>query len=210
MTDTVSTNAPAAASQTGGESVTEQAKEKVGEVADQVRQTTQQMRERGRSMLQERVDQRSSQAGQQVHSTAQSLRKVSEQLRNDGQDAPARFAEQVAERGDRVAGYLRTADGEQMMRDAENLARRNPWAVVVGGVAIGFIASRFLKSASDRDQSGRASMYPSQRDSNFTEPDVVSWRSQSEMGDEHGASGEIVVEARDLSGQGQTPLPEGR
>ncbi|MQA98804.1 MAG: hypothetical protein GEU78_00690 [Actinobacteria bacterium] len=210
MTDTVGTNAPAPGSQTGGGNVTEQAKEKVGEVADQARQGTQQMRERGRSKLREMVDERSSQAGQRVHSSAQSLRKVSEQLRNDGQDAPARLAEQVAEKGEQVAGYLRTTDGEQMMRDAENLARRNPWAVIAGGVAIGFIASRFLKSAADWDQSGRAYMYPSQRGSKFTDADAVSVRKRSEVRDELGTSGEIVVETRDSSARGHAPVVEGR
>jgi ElaB/YqjD/DUF883 family membrane-anchored ribosome-binding protein len=209
MTDTVYTNAPAGQSQTGDASVTEQAKDKVGEVAEQARQATQRMREQGRGMLRERVDERSSQAGQKIHSTAQSLRKVSEQLRSDGQDTPARFAEQVADKSEQVAGYLRTTDGEQMMRDAENLARRNPWAVIAGGMVIGFIASRFLKSASDRDQSGRAYLYPSQRDTRYSESDVVSVSRRSELGDEIDTPEEIVIEPRESSGYGPI-APEGR
>ena len=68
---------------------TAQAKEKAQEAAGEAK---------GR--VREQVDQRSTEAGKQVSSTAGDLRSVSEELRKQGKDTPARFAEQAA--GSRV------------------------------------------------------------------------------------------------------------
>jgi hypothetical protein len=100
--------------------------------------------------LGEQVDQRSTQAGDQVHSTAQDVRNVAEQLRNQGKDIPARVAEQVADRAESLGTYLRDADGERLLRDVEDVARRQPLMVAASGLALGFAASRFLKASSSR------------------------------------------------------------
>ena len=70
------------------EQAKEQAKEKAQEGAQQAR--------RG---VRDQVDQRSTQAGERVGSTAQDIRSVSEELRNQGKDQPAKLAEQAAEPG---------------------------------------------------------------------------------------------------------------
>jgi ElaB/YqjD/DUF883 family membrane-anchored ribosome-binding protein len=115
------------------EQVQEKAKEGVGQARERVR---------------EQVDQRSTQAGEQVRSSASDARAVAEELRRQGKDAPARYAEQAADRAERLGDYLRDADGDQILRDVERYARRNPWAVVAGGIALGFTASRLLKASS--------------------------------------------------------------
>jgi hypothetical protein len=78
------------------------------------------------------------------------VRKVAEQLRGQGKDTPARVAEQVADRAESFGSYLRDADGERLLGDAEAVARRQPWLVAAGGLALGFAASRFLKASSSR------------------------------------------------------------
>lgn len=130
--------------------VTEQAKEKAGEVADQARQTVSDVRSQGREYVRSTVNDRSSQAGQRVHSLAQDLRSFGSELRNQGKDGPAQVVERIAEQGEHVAGYLRTTDGDRMLRDVEQFARRNPWAVLAGGVAMGFVAARFLRASSQQ------------------------------------------------------------
>jgi hypothetical protein len=127
------------------------------QVNDRVRDTTQlaQDKARGalgqaRSRLRDQIDQRSTQAGEQVQSTVQDVRSMAEQLRSQGKDTPARVAEQVADRAESFGGYLRDADGERLLRDAEGIARRQPWLVAAGGLALGFAASRFLKASSSR------------------------------------------------------------
>jgi hypothetical protein len=46
--------------------------------------------------------------------------------------------------------YLQSADADRILADVENVARRNSWAVVIGGVVAGAAAARFLKASSSR------------------------------------------------------------
>src|SRR3954452_10754012 len=98
--------------------------------------------------LKEQVDQRSTQAGQQVSTVADDVRSVAGELRNQGKDKPAQYAEQAAERVQSLGQWLERSDGDQILRDVEGFARRNPWAVAAGGLVLGLAASRFLKASS--------------------------------------------------------------
>ena len=133
-----------------GESTTDQVKDQVRDKAQLAQDKTRGALGQVRGRLRDQVDQRSTQAGDQVQSAAQDVRKVAEQLRGQGKDTPARVAEQVADRAESFGSYLRDADGERLLRDAEDVARRQPWLVAAGGLALGFAASRFLKASSSR------------------------------------------------------------
>jgi hypothetical protein len=98
--------------------------------------------------LKEQVDQRSTQAGQQINTVANDVRSVAGELRTQGKDTPARYAEQAAEKVQGAGQWLESADGDQILRDIEGFARRNPWAVAAGGLVVGLAASRFLKASS--------------------------------------------------------------
>jgi ElaB/YqjD/DUF883 family membrane-anchored ribosome-binding protein len=104
------------------------------------------------------VDSRSRQAGERVSQQANDIRSLSQELRTQGKDGPARIAEQAADRAEKVGSYLTQSDADRILRDAEDFARSNPWAVMAGGLAAGFLASRFLKaSSSDRYRGGASS-----------------------------------------------------
>jgi hypothetical protein len=127
----------------GGNGAAETAQDKAREAADHAR---------GR--VRDQLDQRSTQLGEQVGSSVGDARSVAEQLRTQGKETPARYVEQAADRAERLGGYLRETDGDRLLNDAEDFARRNTWAVALGGLAIGFAASRLLKaSSSDRYRS---------------------------------------------------------
>jgi len=81
---------------------------------------------------------------------AQDARSVADELRRQGKDQPAKLAEQAAERVESLGGYLQRSDGDTILRDIEDFGRRQPWAVIAGGLALGFAASRFLKASSSR------------------------------------------------------------
>jgi hypothetical protein len=123
----------------GPSSTTEQAKEKAQQGAQQAKRT-----------VRDQVDQRSTEAGERVGSTAQDIRSVSEELRRQGKDQPAKLAEQAAQRAESLGDYLKRTDGDTILRDVEDFGRQRPWAVIAGGVALGFAASRFLKASSSR------------------------------------------------------------
>ena len=137
---------PASGQQDAGTGAADQAKEKVQQGAEQAKST-----------LRTQVDQRSTDAGQKIKSQADDISTVAQQLREQGKEQPAKIAEQAAQRVERIGGYLQGSDADRILSDVEDYARRNPWAVVAGGVAAGFLASRFLKaSSSTRYQGGRS------------------------------------------------------
>jgi hypothetical protein len=120
------------------------------EVRDQAAQQAQRATGKAREQIRAQVDQRSTQAGEQVSRQAEDVRSVGEELRNKGKDGPARIADQVAERTERVGTWLQESDGDRILGDVEEFGRRNPWAIAAGGMAIGFMASRLLKASSSR------------------------------------------------------------
>jgi hypothetical protein len=126
----------------------EQAREKASEVQDKAREQAQRAKGQARERVREQVDQRSTQAGERIGGAASDARSVADELRRQGKETPAKYAEQAAERADRLGGYLRDSDGDTILRDVEDFARRKPWAVAAGGLALGFAASRLLKASS--------------------------------------------------------------
>lgn len=126
------------------------ARDKAQEVAGQAQEKVQQAAGEAKSRVRDQVDQRSTEAGQRVHATAGDIRTVGDELRRQGKDQPAKLADQMAERAERVGGYLERSDGDTILRDAEDFGRRQPWVVMLGGLAVGFAASRVLKASSQR------------------------------------------------------------
>lgn len=146
------TESPQVGASGSGQSTTDQAKERVQETAQQVQQQVgqkaQEMRGQAGEKVRQELDSRSTQAGEQVTTTADAIRRVGEQLRTEGNAGTARYADQVAERAERLGGYLTEADADRMLRDVEDFARRQPWVAALGGMTIGFLASRFVKASS--------------------------------------------------------------
>jgi hypothetical protein len=143
-----------------GGSTSEQVKEQVREQAQVAQERARGAAGQTRSRLRDQVDQRSTRAGERLAGTAADVRSVAEELRRQDKDTPARLAEQAAGQTDRVADYLKGASGERILRDVEDFARRRPWAVAAGGLALGFTASRFLKASSSRRYQAAQTSYP--------------------------------------------------
>lgn len=126
----------------------QETQDKAREVAGQAQDKAREAAGQARGRASQEVDRRSTQAGEQVSSSASDARSVADELRKQGKDAPARYVEQAADRAERLGSYLERSDGERIVRDVEDFARRNPWAVAAGGLALGFAASRMLKASS--------------------------------------------------------------
>jgi hypothetical protein len=139
-------------------SATEQAKQTAQQGAEQVKGAAQQGAQQARDRARDEVDRRSTDAGQQASATADAIRQASSHLREQGQDGPARLVEQAAGHVERAGSWLQESDGDRILNDVEDFARRQPLAVIAGGVAVGFALSRLLKASSrDRyDQRGSA------------------------------------------------------
>jgi hypothetical protein len=120
---------------------------------DQAQEKAQEAAGQARDRVRDQIDQRSTQAGEQVQTSASDIRSVAQQLREQGKEQPAKLAEQAADRAERLGGYLTGADADQLLRDLEDFGRRQPIAVVLGGLALGFAASRLLKASAQNRSS---------------------------------------------------------
>ena len=123
---------------------------KAQEAAQVAQEKAQEAKGKARDRVRTEVGTRSTQAGEQADSVAQDVRSVGEHLRSEGKDKPAELADKAAERVAEISDYLKRSDGDAILRDAERLGREKPWAVMAGGIALGIVASRFLKASSSR------------------------------------------------------------
>ena len=125
----------------GPSSTTEQAKEKAQEKAQQAKGQAR----AGSATRSTSARRRPASASARRRSD---IRSVADELRNQGKDQPAKLAEQAAQRAESLGDYLQRSDGDTILRDVEDFGRQQPWAVIAGGLALGFAASRFLKASS--------------------------------------------------------------
>ena len=116
--------------------VVDQAQEKAGEVFDQARAQATTLLEVQKERAVDGLD-------AVIHAAHQ----TGQQLREDGQETVARYADQAAQGAERLAGYLRGHEVGAMVDDAEDFARRQPQLFLAAGLALGLVAARFLKSS---------------------------------------------------------------
>jgi hypothetical protein len=150
-------NGPAAGS---GPGTTDQAKDKAQQAAGAAKEQARQAAGQAKGALRSQVDRRSTEAGERVGGLASDVRSVGDQLRQQGKDQPAWLADQAADRAERLGGYLKESDADRILGDLEDFGRKQPWAVIAGGVALGFVASRFLKASSSRRYDERSGRLP--------------------------------------------------
>jgi hypothetical protein len=136
----------------------------VEEKAQQAKEQLQQATGSAQDKMRQQVDARSTEAGHQVDSVAEAMRKASEHLSGQGNELPAKAAEQVAQKAEQLGQYLRESDADRILSDVEDFARRQPWIVAAAGLAVGVAAARFLKASSRRryQQNQRGSDYRDQ------------------------------------------------
>jgi ElaB/YqjD/DUF883 family membrane-anchored ribosome-binding protein len=131
-------------------STTEQAKERLGEGAQQIQEKASEAKAKTRDRLREEIDTRSNETGEQMTSTASALRQTAQRLRTEQREPQAKVLEQIAERTERFGRYLTETNGDRMLRDVERIARGRPWLVAGGGTVLGFLVARFTKASSSR------------------------------------------------------------
>ncbi len=86
-------------------------------------------------------------AAARINTTADDVRNVSTSLSDQGMDTAAQLATRAADLTQRAADYLRDSTPQQILEDVEDMGRRQPWAMLVGGLVVGFAASRFVRAS---------------------------------------------------------------
>jgi hypothetical protein len=116
--------------------IVDQAQEKAGQVLDQAQQQATTLLE---GQKERAVD--------GLETVVHAAHETSQQLRQQGQETAANYTDQAAQRLERLAGYLRSHDVDELVDQAEDFARRKPQLFLVGGVTLGLLAARFFKSS---------------------------------------------------------------
>ncbi len=116
--------------------------------------------DKGRRELRDQLNERTTQLGHQARSLAGTLRRSGAEAKAQGPDEAGveRITSGVADRLERAGGYLERANGDEMLRDAEQFVRTRPWVVAGAAAAAGLVASRIFKASSERryDESSNA------------------------------------------------------
>jgi hypothetical protein len=94
-------------------------------------------------------------AGDALESVARAIRTVSEDLR-ENQPQIAGFADTAAEQVDSAATYLRERQAGEALQNIQEMARRQPVVVVGGGLMLGLLVGRLLRSGASEMQSDRS------------------------------------------------------
>ena len=121
-----------------------------GGVVDRVAGTTEQK-------VGTQVNSQLSRGAEMLDQVSQAIRQSGDQMREQ-QPQIASFADTAAQQVDKASQFLRETDFQGLVREGENFARRQPAVFLGGALALGILASRFLK-ASPQGGSGQGSQY---------------------------------------------------
>jgi hypothetical protein len=81
-------------------------------------------------------------------SVANAVRRSTQELRDQHHETVAEYVERAADQLDRFSSRLKDKDVGELMRDAQDLARRQPMLFIGSALVLGFAGARFLKSSS--------------------------------------------------------------
>ena len=92
-------------------------------------------------------------AGEQFDQVARAIRDAGNNLRQERPEI-ANYADTAAQRVEDAGRYLREHDARDVADSAQDFARRQPAVIVAGGLALGLLVGRFLRSGMPQGQSG--------------------------------------------------------
>ncbi len=145
----------AAGGSDGLSGVTDQVQEAAEQVQEQAVQLVDQVREQVVSQL---TTQKERAAGG-LETAALLIRQASEHVRQQGQAPVAGYMEAASDRVASAAEALREREVPQLAAETQDLAQRRPGLFLGGGLALGFLATHFFKSAAPPAQSQRTTGY---------------------------------------------------
>lgn len=112
--------------------------------AESLRAGRDQAVDEARAMVRDMVDTQRRKAAETLGDMAGALHRTAKDMGGENKTM-ARYTDMAAERIDDVVRYLRQSNLNDMISEAEDFARRQPWWVIGGAVAAGFVAARMIK-----------------------------------------------------------------
>ena len=141
---------------TASSGVPEQARQQTQQLAQQARQQAGQLANRGGEQVKSQLANQKHQAVQRMAPVQTALRETAHQLRQQDQGSMGQYAQKAADQVERLSGYLRETDVDQIVDEVRGFARSRPALFLGGAAALGFFATRFLKSSSQEEGGGSA------------------------------------------------------
>lgn len=128
----------------------EQAKQQTQQLAQQARQQASELANRGTEQVKSQLANQKHEASQRMTPVQTALRETGQQLRKQGQGSVGQYADKAADQVERFSGYLRETEVDEILDEARGFARQRPALFLGSAVALGFLATRFLKSSSEQ------------------------------------------------------------
>ncbi len=121
------------------------------QAASQAKETASHVLDQAKDHASSRVDEQKQNLASGMQAVAHAFQSMGEELRKKEQGPVADYAAEIGQaiggQVEQLASYLRDRDIKQLVAETENFARRSPALFLGGAFAIGFAASRFLKSS---------------------------------------------------------------
>lgn len=114
----------------------------VSRTSEQAREYASRMREQGEAAL----EQGAGVAADRTRRVAEALHATSENLEKEDQAGLSRYLREAANGLDRFSNRLASGDIDALLREARDIAKRNPALLLGGAIAAGFLLTRFVKS----------------------------------------------------------------
>ena len=116
-------------------------------VTAQVQQKAEELMERAGESARTRIDDGKQQAARELNSVAHALRNCGTDLESDRTALLTPYVNRVADEVERFSRYIDSHSPQDIARNVEGFARRNPAVFLGGCFALGMVAARFLKSS---------------------------------------------------------------
>jgi hypothetical protein len=134
-----------------GRTATDKVKSEAADVANKVKSDTAALAEDVKRRGEQQLDSQKQAAADQAKSLAGVVERAAEDLREQNQQSLAEYAGQLAGSMKSFADSLKSRSTDELIRDTQELARKNPTLFVLGSVAVGVALSRFFKASIDRE-----------------------------------------------------------
>ena len=124
-----------------------QARQKTGEVIDEVQNKAGEVVDQIKEQATTQVSTQKERLADGIQNAAAMVLMGSDQLRQNNQEGIAQYTDQIANKMDEAAIFLRERGIGDIASELENFARREPVLFLGGAFTVGLLAARFLKSS---------------------------------------------------------------
>jgi hypothetical protein len=124
-----------------------QAKAQASQVISQAKDAAGQALTQAKDQLRTRLGDQKDRAADSLGTLTSTVHQVGGTFRDNNLPQVAVAADSLADQVDRVSGYLKNSDIDDLARDAEKFARENPAIVIAGALVLGLMIGRFLRSS---------------------------------------------------------------